>query len=116
MNKLVVFGLFTLALASASVQADMGGLRPLGSDDKLSAGERGEEIFAGQQWAVYEISRQGVCAGYALANVDTKVYMRIEVRGAKTCHDDLGITLAATARTGEYLLKMGDTTQELVEQ
>ena len=114
MNKLLVAAL-VLASASAFAHPGLTDLKPLSNMDALTSTEHAQEVFAGEQWAVYKIDNQGLCTGYALANVDTKVYMRIDVRSKDACREDMVIQLAAT-KAGEYLLKVGDTTTELARQ
>ncbi len=114
MKKLLIAAL-VLASAPAFSHPGLSDLKPLGTMDALSPTEHAEEVFAGEQWAVYKIDNRGLCTGYALANVDTKVYMRIDVRSKDACREDMVIQLAAT-KAGEYLLKVGDTTTELARQ
>lgn len=111
----LLFVALVLASASAIAHAGLSDLKPLGSMDALTPTEHADEVFSGAQWAVYRISNRGLCSGYALANIDTKIYMRIDVRSKDVCREDLVINLAAT-KPGEYLLKVGDTTTELARQ
>ena len=115
MKKLLIAAL-VLASAPAFSHPGLSDLKPLGTMDALSPTEHAEEVFAGEQWAVYKIDNRGLCTGYALANVDTKVYMRIDVRSKDACREDMVIQLAATSAPGEYTLKVGDTTTELARQ
>lgn len=114
MNKLLILSVMLLArpvFASPALHE----LKPLGSADALTIQETAQEVFSGAQWAVYEISRQGACTGYALANVDTRVYMRMEV-GNSACQADTVIQLAEVKSRGEYRLTLGDSVTDLVKQ
>ena len=114
--KKLLFAALVVASASAIAHPGLNALKPLGAMDALSPTEHAEEVFAGEQWAVYQINNQGLCTGYALANVDTKVYMRIEVRSKDACREDMVIQLAATSAPGEYTLKVGDNVTKLARQ
>lgn len=114
MNKLLILSAILLA-APVFAGPTLNELKPLGSADALSMQETAQEVFSGAQWAVYEISSRGSCVGYALANVDTRVYMRMEV-GSGACQSDTVIQLAELKPRGEYRLTLGDSVTELVKQ
>lgn len=115
MNKLLVMSMLMVS-AVASAHSEFESLRPLNTTDALTATEHVQEVFAGEQWAVYQISNQGQCSGYALANVDTKYYMRLDVRSGEACRTGPAIQLAALKTPGEYQLKVGSETIDLARQ
>ena len=115
MNKLLVMSMLMVS-AVASAQSEFESLKPLNTTDALTATEHVQEVFAGEQWAVYQISNQGQCSGYALANVDTKYYMRLDVRSGEACRTGPAIQLAALKTPGEYQLKVGSETIDLARQ
>ena len=115
MNKLLVMSMLMVS-AVASAHPGFESLKPLNTTDALTATEHVQEVFAGEQWAVYQISNQGQCSGYALANVDTKYYMRLDVRSGEACRPETAIQLAALKTPGEYQLKVGSETIDLARQ
>ena len=79
--------------------------RPLSNMDAMSSGETAHEVFRGQQWAVYQLTTYGQCSGYALANVDTKFYIKIDPGSG--CDEGNAISLAQVGGQ-DYRMTIGN--------
>lgn len=108
MRKIALIGALAVMLCTANhavAEEQLSTYRPLSNLDAMSSGESAHEVFRGQQWAVYQLTANGQCSGYALANVDTKFYIKIDPGSG--CNEGPAISLAQVSGQ-DYRLSIGN--------
>lgn len=106
--KIALIGAFAVMLCAANhavAEEQLSTYRPLSSMDAMAADESAREVFRGQQWAVYQLTANGQCSGYALANVDTKFYIKIDPGSG--CNEGPAISLAQVSGQ-DYRVSIGN--------